>query len=169
MRIRENGGRVLGRTIDRGHRSVIGPAGVGNNFGDGRVVYCGSGFEALFEETEMPIIRTSYARLFEPYLAARRSYMVEYHPGVTPHLMASPGTILLHLLADTGNKNKHLRPREGFLPVTGVKVRIRVPRPPKSVSLLRSGEKIAAVPHDGWIELTVPRVLIHEAVRVDLA
>jgi hypothetical protein len=169
MRIRENGGRVLGQTIDRGHRTTIGPAGVGNSFGDGRVIYIASGFEAVYEETEMPILRTSFGKLFEPYLAAKRSYMLEYQPGVTPHFMASKDTLVLHLLADTGNKNKHLRPREGFLPVTDVKLRIRAPRAPKSVSLLRSGEKLVFTPRDGWIELIVPRVLVHEAVRLDFA
>jgi hypothetical protein len=169
MRIRANAGRVLGKTIDRGHRSTIGPAGVGNSFGDGRVLYIASGFEAVYEETEMPIVRTSFGRLFEPYLAAKRSYMMEYQPGLTPHFMASKNTLLLHLLADTGNKNKHLRPREGFMPVTDVKVRIRVLGAPKSVSLLRSGEKLAVAVHDAFLDVTVPKVLIHEAVRVDLA
>jgi hypothetical protein len=169
MRIRENGGRVLGKTIDRGHRSVIGPAGIGNTFGDGRVIYIGSGFEAVYEETEMPVIRTSFGKLFEPYLGSKRAYRIEYQPGLTPHLMASKDTIVLHLLADTGNKNKHLRPRDGFLSVTDVKLRIRVPRQPKGVSLLQSGEKIAFTSREDWIELTVPRVFVHEAVRVDLA
>ena len=169
MRIRENGGKVLGETIDRGHRSTIGPAGIGNNFGDGKVIYIASGFEAVYEETEMPILRTSFGKLFEPYLAAKRSYEIEHQPGLMPHLMASKDTMLLHLLADTGNKNKHLRPREGFLPVTDVKVRIKVPSQPKSVSLLRSGERVNVTQNSGWIELVVPKVLIHEAVRVDLA
>jgi hypothetical protein len=169
MRIRANGGKVLGETIDRGHHSaVIGPAGVGNNFGEGKVIYIGSGFEAIYEETEMPILRTSFGTLFEPYLAAKRTFEIEYQPGLMPHLMASKRTLLLHLLADTGNKNKHLRPREGFLPVTDVKVRIKVAAP-KSVSLLHSGEKVPFTQASGWIELTVPRVLVHEAVRVDFA
>jgi len=168
MRIRENGGRVLAETIDRGHRATIGPACVGNTFGDGEVIYIASGFEAIYEETEMSILRTWFAKLFEPYLGAKRSYQIEYQPGLTPHLMASKNTIVLHLLADTGNKNKHLRPREGFLPVVDVKVRIKVPSQPKSVSLLHSGDRIAVTQNSGWIELTVPRVLIHEAVRVDL-
>jgi len=160
---------VLGETIDRGHHSaVIGPAGVGNNFGEGKVIYIGSGFEAIYEETEMPILRTSFGTLFEPYLAAKRTFEIEYQPGLMPHLMASKRTLLLHLLADTGNKNKHLRPREGFLPVTDVKVRIKVAAP-KSVSLLHSGEKVPFTQASGWIELTVPRVLVHEAVRVDFA
>ena len=117
----------------------------------------------------MPILRTSFGTLFEPYLGAKRSYQIEYQPGLTPHLMASKDTLVLHLLADTGNKNKHLRPREGFLPVTDVKARIKVSSTPKSVSLLRSGENISVTQNSGWIELTVPRVLVHEAVRVDLA
>ncbi|HEY3836332.1 MAG TPA: hypothetical protein VGL72_07160, partial [Bryobacteraceae bacterium] len=115
------------------------------------------------------ILRTSFGKLFEPYLEEKRAYSVEYQPGLMPHLMASKDTIVLHLLADTGNKNKHLRPRDGFVAMTDVKVRIRVPREVKGVSLLQSGEKIAARPRHGWIELTVPRVFVHEAVRVDLA
>jgi hypothetical protein len=169
MRVRSNGGRVLGETIDRGHRSTIGPAGIGNKFGEGYVMYIASGFEAVYEETEMPILRTSFGKLFEPFLAAKRSYSVDYQPGLMPHLMASKDTILLHLLADTGNKNKHLRPRESFLPVTNVKVRLRTPREPKAVSLLRTGERLPVTTHEGGIEVIVPRVLIHEAVRVDLA
>jgi len=169
MRIRENGGRVLGETFDRGHRATIGPAGTDNKFGDGYAIYIASGFEAVYEETEMPILRTSFGKLFEPLLAAKRSYMLDYQPGLTAHLMASKDTLLLHLLADTGNKNKHLRPREGFLPITGVKLKLRVPSAPKSVSLLRTGEKLSAPHNSGWIEITVPRVLIHEAVQVDLA
>ena len=52
-----------------------------------------------------------------------------------------------------------------------VKVRVRLPegRTLGSVSLMRAGTKMAVAARGRWIELTVPRVLIHEAVRVDLA
>ena len=87
-----------------------------------------------------------------------------------PHLTATNGTILLHLLADTGNKTKKLRIREEFLPVENVNVRIRIPdgRKVKSVSLLRAGSVASRTRTSGWIEVTVPKVLIHEAVKVDL-
>jgi hypothetical protein len=87
-----------------------------------------------------------------------------------PQLMASRDTILLHLVADTGNKTKKLRMREEFLPVDDVKVRVRVPdgRSVRGVSLMRAGTKLAPTARAGWIEVTVPRVLVHEAVRVDL-
>ena len=84
---------------------------------------------------------------------------------------ATRDTVLLPLLADTGNTTKKLRIREEFLPVEDVKVRIRVPdgRTVKSVSLLRRGAGLPASAAVGWLEVTVPRALIHEAVRVDLA
>jgi len=77
------------------------------------------------------------------------------------HFMASKDALVPHLLADTGNKNKHLRRREEFVPVTDVKVRIRVPR------AVRQG--LSNRPENGWLNLTIPRVLIHEAVLVQFA
>ena len=73
-------------------------------------------------------------------------------------------------VADTGNKTKKLRIREEFLPVDNVKVRVRVPagRTVRAVSLMRAGTKFRQR-RTGWVEVNVPRVLIHEAVRVDLA
>ena len=84
--------------------------------------------------------------------------------------MASPDVLLLHLLADTGNKTKHLKIREEFLPVENVKVRIRIPegKSLEAVSLLRSGQTLSATAVNGWVAVTVPRVFIHEAVKVDL-
>ena len=62
-----------------------------------------------------------------------------------PQLMASRDTILLHLIADTGNKTKKLRIREEFLPVLNVKVRVRVPDGrvgAQRVSLMRAGTNV---------------------------
>lgn len=159
-------GEVLAETVDRGHRANLGPAIVKR----GRVIYIGCGLEAVYVETRMKRVREYLATLIDPILSPHRTYSIESRAGVTPHLTATKDTILLNLLADTGNKTKKLRIREEFLPVSDVKVRIRVPegRNVKSVSLLRAG----AVQHraaGGWIEVTVPKVLIHEAVKVDLA
>ena len=139
--------------------------------GKGTVLYIGSGLEAIYAETRMKRLRTFLGSLIDPVLAAHRMYEVAYQSGLMPQLMASRDTILLHLIADTGNKTKKLRIREEFLPVLNVKVRVRVPdgRSVRSVSLMRAGTTLASATRDGWVEVTVPRVLIHEAVRVDLA
>ena len=165
------GAQVLGETLDRGRRANLGPAIVRRKAGNGSVIYIASGLEAVYEETRMKPLRTFLGGLVAPFLDAGRAYRMEYVPGVTPHFMASRDVLLLHLLADTGNKDKHLREREQFLPVTDVKARIRVPqgRSVKSASLLRAGGKLPTALREGWLDVTVPRVFIHEAVRVDLA
>jgi Beta-galactosidase trimerisation domain len=171
VRFRATGGEVLAETIDRGHRANLGPAVVRRSYGKGSVIYIGSGLEAVYEETLMPPLRAYLGRLIEPWLAAGRSYGVQFRAGVMPHFMASRDVLLLHLLADTGNKNKHLRSREWFLPVTDIGARIRVPRgrTVRAVTLMRAGSRLPAEVREGWLEVTVPRVFIHEAVRVDLA
>ncbi len=171
FRFRATSGQVLAETIDRGHRSNLGPAIVKRPYGKGEVIYIGSSLEAVYEETRMKTLRSFLGGLVAPWLAPARSYEIEYRPGVMPHLMWSENTLLLHLLAATGDKNKHLRTREEFLPVTEIKARIRVPRgrSVSAVSLLRSGERLPKTVREGWLDVTVPRVFIHEAVRVDLA
>jgi hypothetical protein len=170
FRFRARGSEVLAETIDRGRRTNLGPAVVRRTEGRGSVLYIGSSLEAVYEETRMKRLRTLFGEWVGPWLAAGRSYEIEYQPGVMPHFMASRDVLLLHLLANTGNKNKHLRIREEFLPVTNVKVRIRIPegRAVRTVSLLRSGQTLAADVRDGWLDVTVPQMLIHEAVKVEL-
>ena len=171
FRFRATSGQVTAETIDRGRRANLGPAIVRRTHGKGEVIYIGSSLEAVYEETRMRPLRQFLGGLVTPWLAPRRSYEIEYRSGVMPHFMASENVLLLHLLADTGNKNKHLRAREEYLPVSDVKARIRIPpgRTVRTVSLLRSGERLPGAARAGWLDATVPRVFIHEAVRVDLA
>jgi hypothetical protein len=171
LRFRANGGMVLAETIDRGHRRTLGPAIVRRTVGKGSAIYIGSSLEAVYEETRMKSLRVFFDSLVSPWLSAQRSYEIEYQSGVTAHFMASGDVLLLHLLADTGNKNKHLRSREEFLSVADVKVRIRIPRQRsvRSVLLLQSGQTLPSTVRDGWLDVAVPRVWIHEAVKVDLA
>jgi hypothetical protein len=119
----------------------------------------------------MKRLRTYLGSLIDPVLAPHRTYEFAYRSGVTPHLSAAPDTLLLHLIADIGNKTKKLRIREEFEPVENLTARIRIPagRRVRSVSLLRSGAKLNAAPKGEWVEVSIPRVLIHDAVRVDLA
>jgi len=158
---------VLAETVDRGHRGNLGPAIVKR----GRVLYIGSGLEAIYAETRMRRVREFLGTLIDPLLSVHRTYEMEYRSGMVAHLTSTKDTILLHLLADTGNKNKKLRIREEFLPVENVKARIRIPegRSARNVTLLRSGTTLPARATGVWIDVTVPKVLIHEAVRVDLA
>lgn len=79
-------------------------------------------------------------------------------------------TLLLHLLANTWNIWKKLLVQEEFLPAKMVRVRLRLPerRTAKSVTLMWSGNTMPWSVREGWIELTVPQVLVYESIRVDL-
>jgi len=170
-RFRVTDAEVLAQTRDRGNRRTLGPAIVQRGHGKGRIVYVGSGLEAIYQETRIKTLRHYFSSLLDSLVGAHRTYSVEHRSGLMPHLMASQNTLLLHLLADTGDKWQKLRAREEFLPILNVRVRIRIPdgRRVDSVMLLRSGEKVPHTAQAGWIQVTVPRIFVHEAVRVELA
>jgi hypothetical protein len=168
MRTRATTGSVEATTWDRGNHREVGPAVVFNRVGKGQSIYIASGLEAIYEETLMEPVRSYLASLLLPPLEAGRSYRMDFTPGVTPHLMASDRCIVLHLLADIGDKNQHLKTREHFYPAENITVRLRMRSEIKAVTLMRSGAK-AAFKRDGeWITVTVPRVLVYEAIKVDL-
>lgn len=166
---------VIAETIERGeHQRVLGPAIIRRSFGKGTVLYIGSGLEAIYAETRMAPVRDFIGSLLDPLVGKDRAYRVDPRPGLLAHYVTSgKDTLILHLLANTGNKWKKLRLREEYLPIADVKVRVAVPagRKVRQVRLLRAGRALGSEVRaaSGWLEVTVPRVLIHEAVVVDLA
>jgi hypothetical protein len=162
---------VLGETIDRGRRKTVGPAIVSRRAGAGQVLYLASSLEAVYYETRMKAVADLVRSLLDPLIGRFRTYEVERRSGLMPHLVRSADRIVLHLLANTGNKSKKLRAREEFLPVPDVKVRLRLPegRRARAVTLLRARQRPDWQARDGWVELTVPRVLVHEAVHLELS
>jgi RimJ/RimL family protein N-acetyltransferase len=163
--------RVLAETYERGYRKVFGPAVVQRASGKGQSIYIGSGLEAVYDETLNDAILDYFHSLIDPILASARPYQVDFRQGLMPEFAASRDTLLLHLLADTGNIWKKKLAQETFLPVEHIHVRIRIParRQVRSVTLLWSKAAAAWSVKTGWVELIVPRVHIYEAVRVDLA
>jgi hypothetical protein len=169
--IRVKDAEVLGETIDRGHRRNLGPAMVRRKHGKGVVYYIASSPESVYAETRMKRLREYYDQFFQPLLRQHQTYRAPFRSGLLPHLTASSDTILLHLIADTGNKFKKLRAREEFVPLRDVRAAVRVPegRTVKSVSLLRSGVRVETESKGGFIHAVIPEIFIHEALRVDLA
>jgi hypothetical protein len=165
-----DGPDVLAETEDRGHRNTLGPAVVTRRQGKGQVIYIGSGLEAVYEETLNAPLRAYFHTLLDPILASTRTYELEFRPGLMPEFASSPDTLLLHLLANTGNIWKKLLVQEEFLPLRNVRVRLRLPRGrgAKSVALVWSRTQPSWSARDGWVELTVPQVQVYEVVRVDL-
>jgi hypothetical protein len=112
-----------------------------------------------------------FTLLLDPILASSRSYEIDSRQGLMPEFTAAENTIVLHLMADTGNIWKKMLVRETFLPVENVRIRIKVPsaKQVRSVALMWSGTTVPWSVRSGWVELIVPRIRVYEAVRVDLA
>lgn len=161
---------VPAETYDRGHRRSLGPAVIRNKVGEGQVIYIGSGLEAIYDETLNADVLGYFESLLDPILSPSRQYEVDFRQGLMAEFAASRDTLLLHLLADTGNIWKKKLVEETFLPVENVHVRLRVPegRRVHSAELLWSKAAANWTVKEGWVSLTVPRVRIYEAVRVEL-
>jgi hypothetical protein len=162
---------VLAETVQRGRPGSLGPAVIARTYGKGEVFYIGSGLEAIYEETRMASIREYIGRLVAPALAHSRTYEMEFCPGLMVHLTASSDAVVLHLLADVGNKERKFRAREEFLKLQALKVRMRIPagRTAQRVSLLRTGRELPWTLQDGWVATEVPEVLVYDAVLLELA
>ena len=170
MLFKSEGVQVLLETYDRGHRRTLGPAVIGRGHGKGRVIYIGSGLEAVYEETLNESLRRVLQSLLDPFIGGKRNYEVEYRPGLSSQFASSSDVVLLHLFANTGNIWKKLLVQESFLPITNVRARLRLPqgRTARSASLLWSGAAPSWKVTNGWVELSIPQVHPYEVVRVDL-
>ena len=94
---------------------------------------------------------------------------MDYFSGITPQYMASDKHIVLHLLSDIGDEDRHLRSREKLVPVKNIKVRLRTPGKVKSVNLLRTGSEAQFQQDGDWISVQVPQIWVYETVQVELA
>jgi len=164
------GSEAVAETYDRGYRRTLGPAVISRRQGKGRAIYIGSGLEAVYEETLNKSIRGFFRLLLDPFLARSRTYAVDYRAGLITQLAVSRNALLLHLIANTGNKWKKLLVQEEFTPLLNVQVRLRLSQgsTAKSVTLMWSRTTPSWQVRDSWVELTVPRVDPYEVVHVEL-
>jgi glycosyl hydrolase family 42 (putative beta-galactosidase)/putative glycosyl hydrolase-like family 6 (GHL6) protein len=169
----EGDAEVMAETQDRGHRSKLGPAIVRRKQGKGEAIYIGSGLEAIYVETLNEELRTYMASLLDPVLSSARTYEVEggYQAGLMAQYANSEDVALLHLLVDRGSIWKKQLVQETFLPMTNLKVRIRLPekRRVRGVSLLWEGGNATWQERGGWVEVMLPSVEMRETVQVRLA
>lgn len=161
---------VLAMTYERGYRRDFGPAVTRRRYGKGQAIYIGSGLEAIYDETLNEAVLGYFRSLIDPVLSPSRPYEIDFRPGLMAEFAASQESLVLHLLADTGNIWKKRLVEETFLPVDDVHVRIRIPagRQVQAVHLAWSDTAVRWDARGDWVELTVPRVHIYEVVRVDL-
>jgi len=162
VRFRATSGAVVAHTHSRGQEVELGPAITSQAFGKGQVIYIGSGLEAVFYETLMQPLFSYLRLLLMPLIGEMRPYRMDYVPGMIAHCMNGRDRILLHLMADLGNRHVD------FCAIHDVRVQIRVPRDARSARLLRRDATIPFVAKSGWIEVVIPEIDVYEAVSVEL-
>lgn len=162
---------VLATTWDLALGQSLGAAMTRRSYGKGRALYIGSSLEAVYEETRIPAVCATLLALLEPFLAPSRRYRVHAQEGLITQYAEAPSAVLLHLIANTGNKVKKLRVNESYLDLENVPVAVRIPKGRRvvSVHLLRADRPAKFSQADGWVHLVIDRIRIHEAVVVRFA
>jgi Beta-galactosidase trimerisation domain len=162
VRFRATSGTVVAQTFSRGQEMDLGPAITSRTFGEGQVLYIGSGLEAVFYETQMEALFGFLRSLLAPLTSEIQLYQMDYVPGIIANCMIGDDHIILHVIADLGNRHVD------YGAIRDVRVRIRVPRSARSVTLLRRGTTVQFVAKNGWIDVVIPEIDIYEAVCVEL-
>lgn len=162
VKFRATSGTVLAHTYSRGKETELGPAIVSHSFGKGQVLYIGSGLEAVFYETKLEPLLGFLRSLLTPLIGDIQQYQLDYVPGIIAHRMVNENHIVLYVLADLGDRHVD------YCAIHNVRVRIRVPRSVKSVTLLRSGATVQFAANNEWIEVVIPKIDVYEAVCVEL-
>lgn len=163
--------QVLGLHYQRDGVGELGPALLARSFGQGKVVYVASGLEAIYWAARFSVIRQLFTSAVEWFAGEARPCRVEAPLGVMTNLMRVHDGLVLHLLNDNGNKNRHVYARQQYVPVQDVQVSIRIPpgRQVQAVRLLEA-QQPAVVTRDGdWLRLELPQLGMYEGVHVRLA
>lgn len=163
----EQEGSIIARHFDRGRNLDHGAAVIARKAGRGRVLYLASGLEATYLETQADVLRRFFGDLLKP-LTAAPLYAVEAPVLTWAHLVEAPGHVVLHLIANTGNKWKKLQARERYLPVGPVMARVRLPRPARRAWLWSNGNTAQPEWTGNTATVRLDRVHIHEAVIFEL-
>jgi hypothetical protein len=93
-----SGSEVIAKTFDGGHRRTVGLAVITRRHGHLQVIYIGSGFEAVYEETLDERFRTYCHSLLDPILMPTRTDEVEFRPGLMSKFDSSEDTTVVHLI-----------------------------------------------------------------------
>jgi len=162
VRFRVTSGAVMAHTLSRGEEADLGPAITSRTFGKGRVIYIGSGLEAVFYETLMQSLLDYLRSLLLHLIGDIQPYRMDYVPGMIAHCMTGRDRIILHVMADLGNRGVN------YCAVHDVRISIRVPRDAKSATLLSLGASIPFSARNGWVEVVIPEIDVYEAICVEL-
>lgn len=165
-----DGGKVLMDIVTGPDRKAVLPGVVMSTHGKGRVIYCASGLESLYDHEGPDIIGDLLAEFVKTVSPHEAPYTLTAPSCLLANLTEKENQLVLHLTNWTGNKFEKPWWNEYYLPpVRNVRLRIRIPdgKEVRSVSTLvkaKYEKKVAG----RYVEVFLPEVEAYQAVVVEL-
>ncbi len=152
--------------IREGHPTL--PGAFTRTHGRGRVVYFPFDIDRTFWEILHPDHGTMLANAVRWSSRGEQPLQVSGSGILDVSLFEQKESVTAHIVNLT-NPMMMKGPVREVIPITGQKVRVRLPegRKAKAVHLLVSGAKVKWAQRGPWVELATPQIALHEAIAID--
>ena len=165
-----DGGKVLMNIVTGYNRQPILPGVVMSTYGKGRVIYCASGLESLYDLQGPDMIGELIQKFVKTVSDEIAPYKVSAPACLITNLTKKENQMVFHLTNWTGNKFEKPWKNEYYLaPVENVRVQIRIPDNKKVKNVYTLVETDYTKKITGQtLEVFFPRIGAYQAVVVEL-
>jgi len=165
-----DGGKVLMNIVTGADKKAILPGVVMSEFGKGRVLYCASALESLYNSEGPDVVGELIRKFIETVAPEPAPYLLNAPASLISNLVTKENTLIFHLTNWTGNKFEHPWKNEYYLaPVENAHVKIRIPenKKVKKVYTLVNSDFQKRITGQ-VLEVTFPRIDAYQALVVEL-
>ena len=165
-----NGGNVLMNIVTGDGLREVFPGVVVSDYGKGRVIYCASAIESLYNSEGPGILGELINKLVSEIAPAPAPYIMEAPASLISNLTRKENKMVLHLTNWTGNKFEKPLVNEYYLaPVENVRVKIMIPegKEVKKISTLVKADYKKKVKGQ-YVEVFLPQVEAYQGILVEL-
>jgi len=164
-----NGGEILMDIVTGYNQQPILPGVVMSNYGKGRVIYCTSALESLYNGGGQDIVGELITKFIDIISTEPTPYKLNAPASLIANLTNKGNLMVLHLTNWTGDKfEKPLRNEYYLSPVVNVHLQIHIPdnKKVRSVSTLVKADYTKKITGQN-IEVFFPRIEAYQAVMVE--
>lgn len=165
-----NGGNVLMNIVTGDGLREVFPGIVMSEYGKGKVIYCASAIESLYNSEGAGLLGELINELIKKGASIPAPYSLDAPSSLISNLTSKENFIVLHLTNWTGNKFEKPLMNEYYLaPVENIRLKIRIPegRKVKNVSTLVKADFKKKISGQ-YVEVTLPRVESYQGILVEL-
>jgi len=164
-----DGGKVIMDIVTGYNERPVLPGIVISEYGKGKVIYCSSTLESLYNSEGPDLVGELIKQIVE-ISSTSSPYSIEAPESLISNLAYKENTLVLHMTNCTGNKfEKPWRNEYYMAPVDNVKLKIDIPvgRKVKNVSTIVDSEYKMQISEE-YVELFFPSIDAYQAVVIEL-